>query len=91
MGLFADLILGEKCKFCGSRSLENYIHMSHSQGTFYVKYCRTCERWGVYGTPPRCYVCGTPQTSLGTNEHDVVLPKCPKCGYLYDGYDFDQK
>lgn len=32
MGLFADLILGEKCKFCGSRSLENYIHMSHSTG-----------------------------------------------------------
>ena len=91
MGFFKDLFLGEKCEDCGSRSIEDYNSFPDSRGKLRLKWCRSCKRVSVdkTGYVPRCRVCGTRQTSTGRNDHDVIVPKCPKCGYLWDGYDFD--
>ncbi|MBE6310469.1 MAG: hypothetical protein E7080_05375 [Bacteroidales bacterium] len=82
MGFFSDLFLGDKCKFCGNRSLNDDLH--HKTFSFQMRYCNSCKRLGIYGEIPRCYRCGTPQTSYGQNEYNVWLPKCPKCGYIWD-------
>lgn len=93
MGFFADLILGDKCEYCGNRSVENCNSFSDSRGTLRIKRCRSCNNVSVdkNGYIPRCYKCGTRQTSTGRNENNVIVPRCPKCGYLWDGYDFDDK
>lgn len=83
MGFFADTFLGPQCKYCGKRSLED--ESSKGLFPFEIKYCRSCGRYQILGRIPRCYRCGTPQTDFTRNEYEVVLPKCPNCGYVWDG------
>lgn len=93
MGFFADFILGKKCGDCGNRSLEDYNSFRASGGTIHMKWCRSCKRVSVdeSGYVPRCYRCGTRQKSTGKNEYGTIVPKCPKCGFLWDGEDYDER
>ncbi len=93
MGFFTDLILGEKCEYCGSRSVEDYNSFPDSRGTIRLKWCRSCKCVSVdeSGYVPRCYRCGTPQTFTGKNEYGTIVPQCPKCEYLWDGDDYNDR
>ncbi len=87
MGFFTDLFSGEKCEYCGRRSLEDYNTLSTSSGrTIRLKWCRSCKLVSVDESShvPRCRRCGTRQTSTGKNEYGTIVPKCPKCGHLWD-------
>ena len=88
---FLDFLLGDKCEYCGSRSLKVHNRFKTPRGEFRILACESCRR--VYldktGDIPKCWKCGTRQTLLGRNEYNVILPKCPNCGYVYDGYDYD--
>ena len=95
MGFISDLLLGPKCKYCGRHSLQNknvrdeygdVNYFCHVDG-INVMYCESCQRVGSYGRIPRCHICGCSQTSIGKNKNGMWVPKCPKCGYLYDGYE----
>lgn len=81
MGFWAEIFLGPECKYCGKRSLKEVAHF----GRITMCYCKSCNIVGTYDHIPRCYVCGTRQTIVGYNSYNVPVPKCPKCGYLYDG------
>ena len=83
MGFFSDFMLGKECENCGSRSLQDY----NSIGSVRLKWCSSCKRVSVdeSGYVPTCYRCGTSQTSTGKNEYGTIVPKCPKCGRLWDG------
>ena len=79
MGFFADLFLGEKCKYCGERDLIDVKCLPQHN----MKGCKSCLRVGNYGQIPRCDVCGKPMTGTFENSYGVFLPKCPSCGHKY--------
>lgn len=83
MGVFANVFLGPQCKYCGRRSLKD----EESKGLFpfEMKRCRSCGRYQAHGDIPHCGRCGTLQTDVAINEYGVALPKCPKCGCVWDG------
>lgn len=91
MGFFANLFLGPKCIYCGERSLKLIMEFGAIERTkVKIYHCASCNRTGVYNYVPRCGHCGKRQTSLGRNEYDVVVPKCPYCGHLWDDDDEDR-
>jgi hypothetical protein len=90
MGFWTDIFLGVKCEECGRRTIEDY---RFKFGAFHMLWCRSCGV--VYldrsGRIPRCYRCGTPQTDVGENRNGVILPQCPKCGYIWDGDEWKDR
>lgn len=91
MGFWANLFLGAQCKYCGKHTLDMVNNFPYnSKGEIKIYHCTSCNRVGIYGHVPRCYRCGNFQTSWGRNEFNVVVPKCPHCGYLWDGDEYGE-
>ena len=91
MGFLGDVFLGPKCMYCGERSLKTISEFGYYERTkVKIFRCSSCARTGVYNFIPRCSECGERQTSLGRNEYDVIVPKCPNCGHLWDDDDPDR-
>lgn len=80
MGL-ADFFLGEKCRYCGVRSVKSITTFHSDWGVYY---CNSCHRFIIRGRVPRCGRCGGTMTTAGQNRYGVYVPKCPNCGHIYD-------
>ena len=92
MGFWSDLFLGEPCKMCGSRSVEEYKTFNvHGHGELRLLWCKSCEK--VYSDKeeyiPKCVRCGTKMMGTKRNTYGVIVPKCTNCGLLWDGEDYD--
>lgn len=84
MGFFSRLFSSTQCRYCGSYDTWEIVSFDLTPGRLSMVGCKKCECVGPYGYLPVCKICGAQQYGAAYNHAGCPVPKCPKCGHLWD-------